>query len=317
MISIVLPIYNVEEYIVNCLKSLLNQDYRDYELILVNDGSKDNSISLAKEYLKGKDVSWCVVDKQNGGLASARNAGLRQADGEYVIFVDTDDVVANDFLSSLLKEMDGDVDFSFCNFQFVKKQEISADENDKRIVFDKKGLLDAFLKRTIGFVVPSMLFKKSFLLENDLFFEEDIRFSEDQPFIWKVILHCEKTVYLYKKLYGYYVRETSIMNSSSKEKVIDSHREFVSAINGYFKEYPEYEEIKEKLVPRWELGAIYTAARISNYEDFKSVYDKLGGKSVLKRMRGIGEIKAYLLGTICSISPKFMYEFCQRLDLNG
>ena len=317
MISVVLPIYNVENYIEKCLASLLRQDYKDYELILVNDGSKDKSISLAKEFLKGKDVSWCVVDKENGGLASARNAGLRQADGDYVVFIDTDDVVSEDFLSTLLKEMQEGVDFSFCAFQFVKKQEVVADENDKKIVFDKKGLLDAFLKRTISFVVPSMLFRRDFLLENDLFFEEDIRFSEDQPFIWKVILHSEKTVYLYKKMYGYYVRETSIMNSSSKDKVIDSHREFVSVIEKYFSKYPEYEDIKEKLIPRWELGALYTAARILNYENYREVYDALGGKSILQRMKGIGEIKAYLLGTVCSLSPRLLYKFCQRLNLNG
>ena len=317
MISVVLPIYNVENYIEKCLTSLLRQDYKDFELILVNDGSKDNSIPLAKEFLKGKDVSWCVVDKKNGGLASARNAGLRQADGEYVVFVDTDDVVTTDFLSTLLKKMQEDIDFSFCAFQFIKKQEVFADKDDREVIFDKKNLLDAFLKRTISFVVPSMLFRRDFLLDNDLFFEEDIRFSEDQPFIWKVILHSEKSVYLYKKMYGYFVRETSIMNSSSKDKVINSHEEFVSVIGRYFSEYPEYEKIKEKLIPRWELGALYTSARILNYEDYKEVYEKLGGKTILKRMMGINEIKAYLLATVCSISPKLLYHLCRRMNLNG
>ena len=107
------------------------------------------------------------------------------------------------------------------------------------------------------------------------------------------------------------------MNSSSKDKVIDSHREFVSVIEKNFSKYPEYKDIKEKLIPRWELGALYTAARILNYENYKEVYDALGGRSVLQRMKGIGEIKAYLLGTICSLSPRLLYKLCQRLNLNG
>ena len=315
MISVIVPVYNVEKYIIGCLKSIVSQDYKDFELILVNDGTKDSSIDLAQEYLKDKDVVWKIVNKENGGLASARNAGLSKAKGEYISFIDADDAVAKDFLSSMFKQMRDDTDFVFCNFQFTKKQEAPVDDNDEIRVFDKEKLLEAFLKRTIGFVVPSMLFKKSFLLNNDLFFDEKIRFSEDQPFIWDVILHSEKSVYLYKKLYGYYTREGSIMNNSSADKVLNSHQEFKEVIGRLFAD--SYPDIRNKVVPRWELGALYTSARMLKYEDYLKVYEQMGGKTIFQRIAGIGEIKAYLLAAVCSLSPKLLYELCRRMDLNG
>ena len=317
MISVVVPVYNVEKYIVTCLNSIVAQDYRDFELIVVNDGSKDKSIDFVQDFLQDKDVTWKIVNKENGGLASARNAGILKAKGEYVVCIDADDAVHENFLSSLLREMREDTDFVFCNFRFVKKQEVPDDTNDQITVFDKESLLEVFLKRNIGFVVPSMLFKKNFLLEKGLLFDEKIRFSEDQPFIWNVILHSQKSVYLHQKLYGYYVRDNSIMTSSSGERIIESHKEFKKTVSSYFSDFPQYKSIEKRLFPRWELGALYSAARIMDYEEFKIVYTELDGRTIFQRISGINEIKACLLAFVCSSSPKLLYVLCRRMDLNG
>ncbi|MBR4461172.1 MAG: glycosyltransferase family 2 protein [Erysipelotrichaceae bacterium] len=316
-VSIVLPVYNVEAYIAGCLRSITNQDFQDFEVLLVDDGSPDGSIDAAKEYLKGTDLDWHIIDKENGGVSSARNAGLRESKGDYVVFVDPDDVLSSDFLSSLANEMKEETDFVFCGYQYVKEQNVPVDRNDKKEYFNREELLDHFLKRTVSFVLPSMLFKRSFLIDNGLFFEEKIHFSEDQLYMWNVILHSDQTVYLHKKMYGYYLRESSTMTGSSLRKITDGYREFKSYIETYFEAYPQYKEIKERLLPRWELGALYTSARITEYEDFRKIYEEMNGKTVFRRLQGIGEIKAYLLGIVCSISPKLLYRFCRRMDLNG
>lgn len=316
MISVVVPVYNIEKYIVSCISSIVAQEYRDFELLLVDDGSKDNSIALAEDYLKDQDAVYRIIRKENGGLASARNEGLKNAKGDYVVFIDGDDCITKDFLKELSKNI-GDHDFSFCAFTFVKSQEISEDDDDKKTVFDKETLLNTFLKRTISFVVPSMLFKKSFLIDNGLFFDEQLRFSEDQPFIWKVILHSETSIYLYRKMYGYYVRENSIMTSTSYDRLAKSHQEYQEVIRDIFRDYPEYKQIEEKILPRWELGALYTAAGLLIYEDYKKLYEQMNGRSILKRISGIGEIKAYLLAAVSSISVRLMYNLCRRMDLNG
>ena len=154
-------------------------------------------------------------------------------------------------------------------------------------------------------------------MENNLFFDEKIRFSEDQPFIWNVILHSGRSVYLYRKMYGYYLRDDSIMTGSSYEKIIASYREFKEVITKIFSGYPEYDNVRELILPRWELGALYTSARIVDYEQYRKIYEEMDGRSILSRIRGIGEIKAYLLAGVCSISLKLLYKLCRRMDLNG
>lgn len=317
MISVVVPVYNVEKYIVACLEAIAGQNLRDFELILVDDGSEDGSISLAEQFLKDREIDWRILTKENGGLASARNAGLKVAKGEFVVFIDADDAISPEFLSSLLNAMQERDNFSFCAFQYVKQQLAPVDDSDEKILFDKESLLNAFLKRTINFVVPSMLFRKSFLVDNGLFFDEAIRFSEDQPFIWNVILHSECSVYLYRKMYGYYLRDNSIMTASTGEKIIESHQEFEREINRYFESYPQYESIRKKILPRWELGALYTSARVTDYADFEKIYNEMNGRTMLKRIAGIGEIKAYLLAVVCNLSAKLLYALSRRMDLNG
>ena len=318
MISVVVPVYNVEKYIVKCLESITNQDYRDFELLIVNDGSTDKSIENAKIFLADKNIDWRIINKKNGGLASARNAGIKEARGKYVSFIDSDDVISESFLSLLVKEIEsGDYDFSFCNFEFVKEQKEPKDNNNDRIVFNKEELLDRFLKRTIRFVVPSMMFRRSFLSDNDLLFNEKIRFSEDQPFIWNVILHSNKTIYLYRKMYGYYIRENSIMTGTSFERILNSFNEYKLYTNEIFKKHQEYSYITDKALPRWELGSLYTSAKLVDYKDYKRLYNEMDGKSILNRIKGIGEINAYLLAAVAKVSPRFLYELCRKMDLNG
>ena len=223
MISVVVPVYNIENYIVDTLKSIVNQSYNDFELILVDDGCKDNSIALAKEYLSDKQINYRIITKSNGGLSSARNEGLKNSRADYVVFIDGDDYIHVDFLSTLSDLIKDDLDFSFCDFQFIKKSSLFEYEKNRSEVYDRNQLMSMFLKREIGFVVPSMLFRREFLIDNNLYFNEDVRFSEDQMFIWDVFLACRKAAYSYSKLYGYYVRENSIMTSSSYEKIKDAN----------------------------------------------------------------------------------------------
>ena len=317
MISVVVPVYNVEKYIVKCLESIANQDYKDFELLIINDGSTDESAKLAKNFLSTLDIDWQIIEKENGGLASARNKGIEESKGDYVVFIDSDDTVSSDFLRLLQSEIENNIDFSFCNFAFTKSQTPPIDDNNDKTVFDRATLLEVFLKRTIKFVVPSMMFRKEFILNNNLFFDENIRFSEDQPYIWKAILSSSKSIYLHKMMYGYYIRENSIMTSTPVSKIEKSFQEYSQYTKDLFLNYPEYSHITDMVLPRWELGALYTAAKLMDYEDYKRLYNGMDGKSILNRIKGIGERNAYLLAVVAKTSPKLLYELCRRMDLNG
>lgn len=317
MISIVVPVYNVEKYIEKCLESIVKQSYKDFELLLINDGSTDNSTEVINKYLTDKNLNWKLINKENGGLASARNFGINESKGEYISFIDSDDCLTEDFIENLLFLIKQDnYDFSFCNYKYVSEQTIEKDSNNETKEFNRNDLLISFLRRTVNFVVPSMMFNKDFLLNNNLFFDEKIRFSEDQPFIWNCILHSEKANYSYKKMYGYYLRESSIMTSSSLDKIKKSYEEYSKYITNIFKPYKQLNAISKLIIPRWQLGALYTSARILDFKEFVEIYNFFDGKTLLKRIIGISEIKAYALAFVSSISCLLLYKLSNVLNLN-
>lgn len=315
MISVIVPIYNVENYLRACLMSIVNQTYQDFELLLVNDGTKDNSLKVIEEVLGNSTINYQVINKENGGLASARNAGIRNAKGEYLAFVDSDDAISEDFLEKLLVNIErNNAQFSFCAYEFEKEQIAPNDDNNQVTIFDRNRLMDAFLRRTIDFVVPSMMFRTSFILENNLFFNEKIRFSEDQPFIWDAILASEKAVYLYQKMYGYYLRESSIMHATKADKIISSYHEYVSLVDKFMDRYPHDKEIIDLIIPRWSLGALYTSAALCDYETFKTVYQEMDGHNLLSKIRGIKDLKSYLLAIVSALSCRMLYELCNKMS---
>lgn len=318
MISVIISVYNVEQYICNTLASVLNQDEKDFELLLVNDGSKDASAEVIASYLKDRELRWRLIDKENGGQSSARNLGLREAVGDYVVFLDSDDVVSAHFLSSLKRAIEENgVDFSFCDFEFVRKQVPPETEKGETVIFDRDELLHHFLLRTIGFVVPSMMFKRQFLIDRGIDFCEEIRFSEDQLFIWDVFFRSTKAAYLKEKMYGYYFRGQSIMTSSPYDRIVSGYRVFSSFAEKWKKQFPDEEKLISMILPRWALGALYSAAKLVSYDEFKSLYQIMEGRDILRRIKRIGERNAILLAIVARISPKLLYQLCRKLDLNG
>ena len=316
MISLVIPVYGVEKYIARCLESVFKQEYRDFELLLVNDGTKDNSVKVIEDYLKDKDINWRIINKDNGGLASARNTGIREAKGEYIAFLDADDAISSDFLKQLFDSLQGnDCDFAFCNFEFVKEQLPPKDSNNEQKVYERAELLDIFLRRELAFVVPSMFFRADFLRANDIYFNEKIKFSEDQPFIWNVMLHCRKAVYLFKKMYGYYVRENSIMTSSGAEKIKDSYLEYCDYVEKLKGIYPKDLEILNMVIPRWSLGALYTSANLTDYSTFKDLYKLMDGRNIYGKVKALRDRNTTVLALVALISSRLMYIACRSVKL--
>ena len=124
-ISVIVPVYNVEDYLRKCLDSLVNQDFKDYEIIVVNDGSPDNSWDIILEYEEKYSKIIRAFKKENGGLSSARNFGLEKAKGKYVCFIDSDDYVSLDFLSKLYnKAIEEDADIVASDFEMFNEKVI-------------------------------------------------------------------------------------------------------------------------------------------------------------------------------------------------
>lgn len=196
-ISVIVPVYNVEEYISKCIDSILNQTINEqFEIIVVNDGSTDNSMNILNIY---KDKIK-IVNKSNGGLSSARNAGLEIAKGEYIIFVDSDDWLEEDFLESLynfIKKDDLDVVFSGYkvyreNGNITKVKCVYSED----IILNKDKAIEKLLsKRTFRAEVWDDIYNREFLMKNKLFFTEGI-INEDEDFTLRVLINSKKVGYL-------------------------------------------------------------------------------------------------------------------------
>ena len=223
-ISIIVPVYNVEKYLENCIESILNQTFKDFELILVDDGSTDNSGKICDIYKK-KDSRIKVIHKNNGGLSSARNAGIDVAGGKYIGFVDSDDSIhpkMYETLYDLISKYNSDI--AICNFKNIYNmlyKEYEEIEMNGIIEMSNIEAINNLYDSTIGLrlrVSWNKLYNK--YLFNDIRFELG-RVHEDEFIAHKILYKSNKVVYIDRELYYYLQREGSIMHDKSLKKDTD------------------------------------------------------------------------------------------------
>lgn len=246
LISIIVPVYNVERYISRCIESLINQTYINIEIILVDDGSTDNSYNICEKYAK-EDLRVKLFHKKNGGVSSARNIGLKNAKGEYITFVDSDDWVKDDMIEHLLKKLnDNNVDISICTC-IVATNESMWDPNEGRedcLITEKEAIKRLLYKEYC--VVWGTLFSRNVI--EGIFFREDISNNEDSYFLFNVFRKAKK---IYKSCQAKYIynrqQEASITKNKNKKKALDQLKvanlignDLKSQLNEYEKEYSFY-----------------------------------------------------------------------------
>lgn len=221
--SIIVPMYKVEAYLSRCIDSVINQDFEDYELILVDDGSPDDSGKIADTYAN-KKTKIKVIHKVNGGLSDARNSGLLSSKGEYVIFLDADDILLPNSLSIAQAKIN---QFKNCDVYYVKIVR-KTNENIENIrkqnliperLYTGKDALKEELKASGKYMAMAQcgIYQHDFLMRNNFFFKKGI-LHEDEQWSPRVELAAEKVMYLDVELYGYIIRNGSITQSGNKLK---------------------------------------------------------------------------------------------------
>ncbi|WP_288222123.1 glycosyltransferase [uncultured Clostridium sp.] len=271
MISLILPVYNVEKYLQECLDSILNQSYGDYELIIINDGSTDGSIKIIEDYRdKFKNIK--IITQENKGLSETRNIGLKYAMGEYILFVDSDDFLRKDMLEKLINEAletNSDIVISnyylyYSNINIIKYLK----DMPKEQSYSNNEVINLMLMNKIQGHVWNKLFKYTLLKEINFEFETD-RFMEDIFPIFKAISRANKITYIDEALYFYRQREGSIINKKNKKLTEDYYHAITSIIK-----YIEDNEINVKEDNLRVFKAIVFSYFIYHYtnEDIKNNY---------------------------------------------
>ena len=204
-VSVIVPIYNVEKYLHRCLDSLVSQELQDIEIILVNDGSTDDSGDIAKEYAKKYNVKVKYLEKENGGLSDARNFGIPYATGEYIAFLDSDDYIEKNAYEEMYnKAKEDDADYVECDFLWEYPNKV---KQDKRFNYNNKKEMLAFVR----VVAWNKLIRRKILLDNGINFPKGLRY-EDVEFTYKLIPHLNTISYIDKCFVHYTQRENSIAN---------------------------------------------------------------------------------------------------------
>ena len=222
LISVIIPIYNVEKYLDRCVDSIINQTYKNLEIILVDDGSPDNCPKMCDDYAK-KDSRIRVVHKENGGLSDARNAGMEVATGEYVSFIDSDDYISLDFYETLFQTMiDNDSDIVECSVvKFYENEKFDEYSDDLKVTnYETVDALDGLISENpFKQHVWNKLYKSSVAL--DIPYAVG-KLNEDEFWTYQVFGKAKKVTRINQTMYYYFQRNGSIMGNSYNIRRLDA-----------------------------------------------------------------------------------------------
>lgn len=285
LVSVIVPVFNVEKYLKSCIESILNQTHNNLELILVDDGSKDNSENICDEY-KIKDKRIIVIHKENGGVSLARNSALEIAKGEYITFVDADDSIKSTYIEDLL-EMCKENKCEMAISGFANKQNDNITENKNQI--EKRMTSEETLARMLNeknfyATVWGKIFKRQII--DKIRFNEEYKIGEDLDFVVNV-LSQNVMVYINTSLIDYYynIREDSVTKDKYNEKWEKEIQICNRLIENVEKRYPNIKEFAEKRYVRINYSCI---TKVLKYNYDEKVYMKLRN-NIMK----VGKYKKY------------------------
>ncbi|MDY4220112.1 MAG: glycosyltransferase [Candidatus Faecousia sp.] len=222
-LSIIIPAYNAVSYLEDCIESVMSGTYQDFEILLIDDGSVDGTGSLCDRLAEKYSVIQ-VFHTPNRGLSNARNLGIDHASGQYIGFVDADDVIAPNMFEALVHCMEPDVDMTACRFQRCKREalEVTVPSITCQTITNQAETAQKILTGGYGPNIWNKLFKAEVLNQNEIRFRKGCRAMEDMYFTTEYLIYCRKAVFLDAQLYYYITTDGSITSTFRDNRVVGS-----------------------------------------------------------------------------------------------
>lgn len=306
MISIIIPVYNAERFLDRCLGSVLGQTYEDIEVIAVNDGSKDGSLAVLKAYAE-RDGRIHIVDQENAGVATARNVGLSNATGEYILFVDADDWIEQDMAASLLSLLEGtpEADIAVCAGDAAEHPGETlrvADPNTE--IWDSERQKKEFLTHQR---LQGMLWNK--LIRASLFqglaFDPTVGYGEDAQIMWKVLARCQNMVLTNQIYYHHVIEPTSISNQRFSPKKYSAVKVWREIEENVRRSHPQMLTLATERLSFYAAFTLYEMF-MAGYEDAAAEADFLrvmrGNLAVLMKAPSVS-VKTKVFAVVTAASP--------------
>ncbi|WP_150269428.1 glycosyltransferase family 2 protein [Paenibacillus tepidiphilus] len=251
-ISVIIPVYNRERSISMALESLIKQSFIDFEVIIINDGSTDETASVVQNYCD-KDSRMRIYSQENLGVSNARNYGISLASGKYIAFLDSDDFYEQDFLLEMTNRIFNDnSDLCYCGYYSYKDYEKKKKE---KIVFHKANVLQLYLLGKLKTHISCWVISKKLLIENSLSFNSSLSWGEDVEFISKCIIKANSISYVKRHLTNYVVEEdVSKLSKFSINKIDSDYLSLMNIID--FSKQNEGKDVPE--ITKYRLPALIT-----------------------------------------------------------
>lgn len=243
LVSVVVPVYNVEKYLCECLDSILAQTYKHVEVILINDGSCDKSGDIMNRYAK-KDKRVRVVHKKNEGVSETKNLGIKLATGEYITFIDADDYIREDFIKNLMhdaKKYDTRIVTTATDILPIEKDSLESVEECSSYEAIERMFYGTLERSDNGM----QLFDRELLVKNNISFDAKKKVGEDFDFFIQALMHCDKIIVDYRRMYYYRPNPTSTMNQGVNEGLMKAVDNFFEIGERLIKEYPRIQKAVE------------------------------------------------------------------------
>lgn len=266
-ISIIIPIYNVERYLRQCIDSILAQTFTDFELLLIDDGSPDGCPAICDEYA-GKDARIRVFHKQNGGVTSARNKGLDNANGNWIIYIDGDDWIEPTYVEELYNAaINNEADITICGFRFVYEDGSSIIEHPTIWDDNKQASLNRYIA-SIWTTACGSIQKSSLYKDNSIRSPKNITFCEDFHLMVRLCYFANKVISIDSPLYNYRQRSSSIVHSLNDKTWRDELSTYLEIID-FFRNQGELETYKKVMSWRTLKTSNGMTLDLSRFEEFK------------------------------------------------
>jgi glycosyltransferase involved in cell wall biosynthesis len=295
LVSIIVPFYNVEDFIENTLISIEGQIFRDFEVILINDGSTDNSHKVVEKYLSKCSFRSLLLSQENSGVSAARNRGLLNAAGEYIVFVDADDILSPRYVGQMYENISKNkTQMTICSFDtFVDDKSLPTkiQHEGKAELIDSLDLKYKFLLGTVKISVCSIMVKRELLSKYNIRFAEGYKYSEDIHFVWRVLAHTDKVVIDLLPLYYYRWRSGSAMANFAESRLDGLY--LMKDLEKYFQTYCEgfAQEFKKYGVARWVWSTMWQAACALPYSEFKAICLKMNAGDMMKKLKKFPDVR--------------------------
>jgi glycosyltransferase involved in cell wall biosynthesis len=309
-VTVIVPVYNAEEYIATTLDSIINQDFNAFELIVIDDGSTDNSLEIINDKLSKSTVDYKVIHQENSGVSSARNRGIDEASGEYLVFIDADDYVTGNHLSELYN---GETDFSL--IQFIKR---NGDKMSSPHHFQAELMsCDDFIKKELNMEMPfnfwQLMYKASLINDNGIRFNPDLIYGEDIDFALRALLYGDLVAISNEATYYYIQHSESAINTSEFRRF-----EVISIFENLAEFYKSQgrDDLANLIITSRIPKAIFGNMNYFFYNDYD--FDEVIGKmkeldllTKLSKYEGDSKFKSKI--RLFLLSPKLYYKTWKKL----